>query len=422
MLGTEDISLSEYGWTGCFIPTNLKDIINKLPTWRHLHILRPPEKHNSRKILFPWDFFQNDKGKQYIPAFELLQPIGIGSYGTVYSSRRAVYEPVTIPSPATDTMHLKQTQSFTDIVSKVSPIEILPEEAKHPERCEAAFQEEIQAVLYEAALHAILNKLFEAARLPTVVPKLYEVVAVSKERHPIKASQISQIYINMEFIEGQTLFDFLQEFFKTPKTEAENEELLLDVLIQLCVYMDILQSHLRFNHRDLKINNILFRTTASHKSPHILHHALGSEKVTWKCKNDLVIIDFGFSCIACDEPCKKTLFQAGSWFTQKHDCMKPGRDLALFLYSFETYFPLRGKITDQLFEILKRAMVGIQTGHSPVDLWNGVSEKGVPHKVPHPLSFHSGIYKYLRMEDVEIPGCAPKILLKHLLEYANRKS
>ncbi len=419
MILGKNISLSEYGWTGCFIPTNLKDLLHSLPTWKHLPILRPPEKHNQRKIYFPWDFFETDTGKQYIPALEVLQKIATGSYGTVYASRRAIYEPTDIDAE-TKTYHLKQTQSFQDIVSKVNAIQIFPEEDALPSpKREQAYLEEIQAVIYEAALHAVVNKLFEAAKFATAVPRLYEVVAMSSERHPTKPSQISHIYMNMELVDGETLFDFLHSHFgRTPAPSvAENDLLFIDLLIQLCVYLDLLQAHLRFNHRDLKINNILFRKTAASNKKDTIHHAVMGDRVAWEIQRSAVIIDFGFSCIACDAPDQKSLIQAGSWFSQRHDCMKPGRDLALFLYSLETYYPLRGKISDELYEILKSTMVATEGTRPPVQLWNGISPTGIPNSSPAPLSFHDGVYKYLRNTGVQIAGCSPAEMLRSLWRY-----
>jgi serine/threonine protein kinase len=364
--------------------------------------------------MFPWDPFRDASGVQFLPALHIGKLLSNGSYGHIYKSQRAVFYP--IQDLSNSIVRFERKNKFQDIVSKHMPIEITEEEeAASPLVQEQAYSDEIQAVLYEAALHAIVRKTFEFLHLPSVVPQLYEVVAKSQHRHPSAASQISDVYINMEWIEGCTLYDYLVGHFHpytTTATRDSNDQTIVDILMQLSVYLDILQTQLRFNHRDLKVNNVLIRTQDEGWSRELNHTLF---KQPWICKKDLVLIDFGFSCIACDSCTnRKSLVQAGSWFSARHDCMKKGRDLALFLYCLECYFPLKTRISDKLYNRLHSSMRAKNGSGAVFDLWNGVSDSGSPYSTPHALDFTSGIYKFLRHSDVEIPGCEPQTMIQML--------
>jgi serine/threonine protein kinase len=342
------ISLSKFGWTGKSIPTNLEDIYNHLPTWRDLHILRLPEGNHGYR--FPWLCFQEDAHTKFMPAIKIGNRIDSGSYGTICMAKRAIFRPQQSQSDISGNTltHFVKEGSSEEVIAKILPIQLTEAERNTSIIVQQSLhEEEIQAIVYEAALHILVNHVFQRCGYPHAVPTLHEVTALSEFRNPASAVDISGVVMTMEFIEGWTLFDFFKQYFRVPHTKVETETLLVDILIQLAIYLDILQTHLRFNHRDLKINNVLFRKTRSVSE--ITHTSLAWP---WNCKRNIVIIDFGFSCIACDEPSRRSLLQAGSWFTARHDCMKKGRDIALFLYSLQTYFPLEDRISHEFYELL----------------------------------------------------------------------
>ncbi len=310
-------------------------------------------------------------------------------------------------------IHFKRQGSYHEIASKQSRITISSSEKRKPKvDQELAYREEIQSLLYEAALHAIVLQTFQSHGLSSIVPELYEVFAISKYPKPTLPSQISHIIMNMDLIQGETLFTY---FAKNTITD----ELLIDILIQLCIYLDILQSDLRFNHRDFKINNVLIRKEVDGFSRVLEPVYL---KAPWTCKKDLVIIDFGFSCIACSDEDLSSLIQAGSWFSHEHECVKKGRDIALFLYSLQTYYPLQTQISPTLFQILRNACI-VEQDEEEYCLFDGVTEEGIPIRPTNPahsLSFHSGVYLFLRDPSVEIPFCEPRTLANILQEYYNQ--
>jgi serine/threonine protein kinase len=202
--------------------------------------------------------------------------------------------------------------------------------------------------------------------------------------------------------------------------EKKNELLLLDAMIQLAFYLQILQEKVRFNHRDMKINNVFIR-----------HHGIREaweRKLTipvlgeWACRMDTVLIDFGFSCISCGEGFvnpRATLIGAGSWFKPEHDCLKYGRDLAQFLYSIHCFFPLQNYISPALFTILHRVMRAEKAGRS-IDLLKGIDAKGNPIAstyVPRSIHFNHGIYIFLRESDVDVPECRPSAFFEAIKPY-----
>ena len=411
----EAISLVQHGWDGCSIPANLKNLLDNLPTWKHLRILRPPEYHGGVQLYFPWDACYDASGTCYMPAIEMGKLLGEGAYGKVYKARRSQFRPV-------NEKKFERFVPFHDIVSKQNEIDISDEEKKAARPAqELAYQAEIQAILYEATIHALVYHTLGKEGMYFAVPALYEVYAFSTKRKPLFASEISKVAMNMEYIQGKTLFDYLKTHMLPTSPTMENDDFLIDVLIQLCIYLDILQKRLRFNHRDLKVNNVLLREHTVASSPEISHKVLPKP---WVRGADVVIIDFGFSCIACGED-NTSLVQAGCWFKPSHECMKPGRDIALFLYSLQTYFPLENRISPELFHILEKAMhAKIRAPMAPektVPLFDGVDDKGRGPKKP--LEFGTGIYKMLRSADTDVPGCAPQHLMRRLYSlHASRMS
>lgn len=405
------ISFAKYGWENCIIPSNLESLVDHLPTWKDLRILRPVKQYGTHSLFFPWDAFHNEENKAYFPGFELFECIDSGTYGKIYKAKRGVFYPDDTISES-GLVRFKRQGPFHDIASKQSKIAISASEKRKPKvDQEHAYEEEIQSFLYEAALHAIVLQTFQSHGLSSIVPELYEVFAISKYQRPTLPSQITHIIMNMDLIQGETLFTY---FAKNKITD----ELLVDILIQLCVYLDILQTELRFNHRDFKINNVLIRNDHAGFSRVLEPTYL---KSSWTCKKDLVIIDFGFSCIACSEEDRTSLIQAGSWFSHEHECVKKGRDIALFLYSLQAYYPLQTRISPALFQILRNACI-VEKGDEEYCLFDGISKDGVPSLPtnPTPLSFHSGVYLFLRDPAVEIPFCDPRVLSNILQEYNNQ--
>ena len=190
--------------------------------------------------------------------------------------------------------------------------------------------------------------------------------------------------------------------------------------MQLVYMHNVLEKNLLFNHRDLKLNNLYVRY---HSTPGWRRTLSILDLGTFEFQTDLVMIDFGFSCIACGtgfvNP-KLTLFGAGSYFTPDDDCLKTGRDLAQFLYSLHCYFPLQNYVTKPLFDFIHAAVLSEKRGAfgtAYVDLFKGIDAAGKPintSRLPSSISYNNGIYAYLKESSVDVPGCASERFLRGL--------
>lgn len=400
------VSLEQHGWKGCVIPLSLEDVEVHLPTWKDMQLLRSPETYGKRTLHIPYDPIKD----RILPALQMGDQIDEGTYGRIVKAQRALY---IIPDPTHPTQ-IQRIEDFAEIVCKINDIDEEFYEGETNEEREQWYAEEVQAILHEASLHALAYHVLKSHNHHHVVPQLYEVYAVGSPgtgRAIAHATDISSVVIGMEFVSGETLHAYFAHHFiasNKARVIATNDRLVMDILIQLSIYLDILQTDLRFNHRDLKVNNVLRRHHTTVWSKALEHPSLLRP---WIAYQDLVIIDFGFSCVACDDS-RKSLVQAGSWFKPSHDCLKRGRDIALFLYCLQCYYPLENRISEAFLHLLQEACT-IPYGTGTLCLLKtNLDKRGLPKEGP--MEFGDGIYKLLRREDVEVPGCAPKTLLRSL--------
>ena len=424
----EVYDFSHFGWDGCTIPTNLQNICSYLPKWKDLKILRKPQLINNTEVYFPHTFFKSG-GDSYMPAFIKGSVDGDGGYAEIFKGRRGIFK--SLEDSSHGTISLTKSEQFSEVCIKEVTMNITPEEQNaSPNTRTVTYEDEIKAILYESFLHALLYKTLEREGFVSAVPKLYEVIAQTKTHLlPKTANDFESVWITMEYIHGTTLEKYFRKHFipihksfrvsATAATaqEKKNDALLIDILLQIAFYLHILQEKVRFNHRDLKINNVFIRQHSLDES--------WSRKITipyigdWVCNTDAVLIDFGFSCISCGtgfiNP-RATLVGAGSWFKSEHDCLKYGRDLAQFLYSIHSSFPLLDYISPALYAVLHTALRAEKAGVS-IDLMKGLDAKGHPivtDTVPRSIQYNHGIYIFLRESDVDVPGCRPSTFIQAL--------
>jgi serine/threonine protein kinase len=413
------VDLCQFGWDGCIIPTNLKEVCKHLPSWRHLKTLRPLQSYEGTDIYFTWKYIKDKHGGQFVPAYLKGILDDDGGYAFIYKGRRAMFRPAQDQSKANGAVKLEKYTHFGEICIKEVRLNITPEEDAAPKELrEQAYNDEINAILYEAFIHALLAKTMEGAGHSSTIPRLYEIVAHTRgKQYPAGPTDFESIWIIMEFLEGMTLEKFLEHNLKVGEFK-QNEKILLDVCIQLAAYLQILQEKTRFNHRDLKINNLFVRKHSAGWNRRITIPEFGS----WVCTHDIVMIDFGFSCIACGNGYanpRATLVGAGSWFESHHDCFKKGRDLCQFLYSVHCTFPLQNYVTTRFFQILHTALQAKHGGTSQtIDLLYGTQPNGDPKpqvgQLPPRIDFNDGIYIFLRDNNIDVPGCEPKVLLQNI--------
>lgn len=354
--------LHTYGLKGCYsISSNVYDV----PDWNDLHTLELC-KQQIYKIV------PSLHGIEIL--YEMGPVLAAGTYGTVY--------------------HAKRTRS-----AKSHNIVIKQHETTS---------------LHEAILHAIVHKTFTNLGLGFVIPELYEVTSKS-EHSPI-------LCMAMEWVPGSTLLDYFHVYLtritnaathatlpdSLQKARAKNDALLLDILVQVAIYLTILQKKLQFHHRDLKVNNVLIRHTSSRSRSVLrrLDHPLLTKP--WECHHDVVVIDFGFSCMMGSDP-----FEAGTFFKAYPSSINHGRDLALLIYSIHACFPLDQYISPNFYSFLQSCMM-IPMGATIVQLLHGIQMDGTPCLPGSIIPFDEGIYHFLQKDSIDLSNCDPSTFLKNV--------
>ena len=410
---SEGINLCQFGWDGVIVPADLNNVCRHLPKWEQLKALRMPQTIGHHTVYFPHKYFYDLSGVPYMPAVEKGALINDnGGYSEIYKAARCVFRP---EGTTTGSVRLTRTEPFKEVCIKEIPLTIAPDESRE------AYNEEIKAVMYEAYLHALVQEAMKREGIGRYVPHLIDVLALTISGEIIRAPwEVESVWMTMELLDGMTLEKFLATKLRIG-TKQSNSSLLKDILVQLATILHFLQKKLQFNHRDLKINNLYVRTgtTATHSLK--LPDTLGVHT----CHVDLVMIDFGFGCIACGSGFtnpRASLFGAGSYFTPSDDCMKEGRDLAQFIYSLHCCFPLQNYITKEFFDFLHLAMTAEKraagaAARQKYDLFMGLDAIGRPltsGRLPTSIKYNNGIYIFLRDNTVDVPACEPLPFLRGL--------
>jgi len=404
------LSLQRFGWDGLTIPSNLANLCKHLPKWNQLKTLREPQALGRHEIYFPHRYFYDTSGVPYMPAIEKgVLHNNHGGYSEIYKGQRSIYKP---HGDLSGTVHMVRATPFAEICIKEIGLRVATSDEKE-------FIDEINAILYEAYLHALIDETLERNGLGGSVPRLQEIFATTLSGEPLSSpTQVESIWMTMELITGETLEKYLGRKFKSG-TVVENTRLLWEVLVQLTHILQVLQGTLLFNHRDLKINNVYVR----HHEPGWKKTVTNPELGTIEISVDVVMIDFGFSCISCGSGFlnpRATLLGAGSFFPAEDDCLKKGRDMAQFLYSLQCTYSLQSHVSPPLFELLHRAMMAERRGvigSRTYDLFMGLDSIGNPltsARLPTSIKYNDGIYLFLRDPAHEVPGCEPSTLLRSL--------
>jgi serine/threonine protein kinase len=401
------LDLSPFGWDGLSLRYDLRDLAQSLPTWSHLKVL---EDEPTTSLRFPNGAFTSpDVSGSFMPAYTKGTVINTkGGYSTIYKVRRTIYACKILGE---NRIEVTPTASSQDIAMKEHYLNITREEdAATPSTKHTAYDEEISAILYEAVIHVLVYKCLERSGVARYTPRMYEIVANGVPPHDAP-TQISSILFCMELLHGSTMEDYLKRVL-IKSAKKRNEAILTDFLIQIAYVLHLLQTDLRFHHRDLKLNNVYQRESSAVRDPLVLPNG-----VTWVPTLDLVLLDYGFSCIACgtlSRTPRSTLVGAGSWFTLDDDCCKEGRDLAQLIFSIHCNFPLADYVGSEYLAFFTKIMTATDHGR-PIQILNGFTVDGRPHTRGQPVVHHNGVYFFLKRNSVEIPLCAPAAFLEGLL-------
>lgn len=428
-----------------------EDLSGVIPDFKSIKTLQSPMTLANGSVVYIPHMLFVDGDEVYIPVIERFEEMNGGGYATIYKGRRSIYIPEYKPENTNRMIDgiasFTCVSEFQEICIKSVEILLNGREARStPSTRELYYNDSIQYLIHEAFLHNLIQNALARAGFPTAVPIMHEILALTYDgsiKQLTNSSDIKEIWITMDVLNGVTLERFLRRRLTRLPTkfkrsahqkikEKENEIILLDIFFQLSCYLHILQESLRFNHRDMKIDNAFWRFHPHRENwkRNILVHDVG----TWKCKHDFVLIDFGFGCISCGTSCidqTTTIMGASSWFDYSSTCMKYGRDMAQFIYGLHAAFPLREYISNKLFDVLDHATHAIETDDEGniiqnYTLFAGIEIDGKPspfgkkNKLPNKVHFNEGLYTFLDKKYVDVPGCRPKTLLQTLANYAKR--
>jgi serine/threonine protein kinase len=148
----------------------------------------------------------------------------------------------------------------------------------------------------------------------------------------------NEVRFTMELIDGISFKEFLFQSRDTFESD------FLNCLAQLCFILSILQTELKFDHRDLRIENIWIRPLAVEENYRV---PIGSEFFLLKFKFQLVLLDFGFACMG-DLKGRAIVNLGNGVFSHLDSCPKAGRDIYQFLNSCLEIKEIRQKISEEL--------------------------------------------------------------------------
>jgi len=391
--------LREHGFTDCIVHDDMHDLSNNLPHWDK--IPRTNIKYTEGKI---WEYLKTPlkdiSGNLYLPALHWEHKLDEGTYGKVYLAQRKIYNSLGSDLSGGRLNFGSKNNPSIHVVVKESPVHLTPEEMRAPQSSrEKIMDEEARALIHEAAVMTLAHLAVKKAGLEHAVPRVYEIFCHTKP-HPQDVSDLISVCISMEYIHGNTLLKYMRAHFKKD-TLAANDILFLNFVSQMATILSVLQTSLRMNHRDIKINNILLRD-GSLNNPVI------------------VLIDYGFACIAngVQEPHEEMpKIEAGAFFGSRYACFKHGRDMCQFLYSLHCYFPYDKYLSPRLFELVKPWMM-VHYKYGVANLMDGVTSGGraVEDKLTPPV-FDEGIYYFLRRPEVDPLQCSPQRIMDDIAKY-----
>lgn len=275
--------------------------------------------------------------------------------------------------------------------------------------------EDVTAHTSEALLHILAWRTMMRTTTPWAIPRPYEVFGDHVVTAPAggagagavtDAASWKSMSLCMSYVRGRTLYSYIEKYWKST-TLAENARAFLEILAQTAYILHHLQTRLRLNHRDVKVNNLMVR---ARKEPVIL--TLG--EVSVPTLFEVTLIDFGFACVGCPPPrAPNTVFQAGSWFPMGELCCKQGRDLAQLLYCIHCYFPLNTFLPPTLYATV-RSWMQIPWSSGMADGFHGFTKEGCPRRMgaAGKPGYDTGIYEFLRRVDVDPVALAPTTVFR----------
>jgi len=175
------------------------------------------------------------------------------------------------------------------------------------------------------------------------------------------------------------------DYLVTALSPAENDAMIADALQQLATALKFLFKELKFNHRDMKGDNIMYV-----RSP--------DDAARW-----WRFIDFGMSCVTFDG----VQISGSVWFDADHSCFKKDRDLSQLMFAMYQFYG--DFISEKLKARLRKILIA--------NIKSGKEHKCAMYKFcpADELKKWDNIYDFVDRANVEIPTGEPEFV------YANMK-
>jgi serine/threonine protein kinase len=138
------------------------------------------------------------------------------------------------------------------------------------------------------------------AKVPGSCPEVYAFLQVNPEQFKDSKKVAQQYVIVMEKCVGAD---------RLLKANPGNDDVVLDLLEQIATILRKAQRELKFNHRDLHLDNVMYKMVDG--------------------KPKFMLIDFGFACADIDGTRVESV---GYSFTPNEKCFRESRDLAMLVY------------------------------------------------------------------------------------------
>lgn len=168
----------------------------------------------------------------------------------------------------------------------------------------------------EAVMQWLCHKILSEIHLGHHCPRVYDIF-----------TRGDHVWFSMEPIyNAPVLNDWLRDLHHWGAPHPANGIAIFQVVAQIAMCCAVLQSHLGFNHRDLKLDNILVKK--DDVKPHTFRHVTGIE-IHIKPSPTAVLVDFGFACFGEG---KHPWIQSGQdALSQMDTCPRTGRDIFMLL-------------------------------------------------------------------------------------------
>jgi serine/threonine protein kinase len=228
--------------------------------------------------------------------------------------------------------------------------------------------------LKECIIHILLERESRTQPEGPHVPKFYEVAYDTERRF---------LLIRMERLYG-TLADKYNG-----ATPEQNDANVLESLAGLAQILNFFYGYLRFNHRDLKSDNLMY------------NYGPGGKLV-------VKLIDFGFACLTWHG----VQISGASYFAVTDPCYIPSRDLTQYVY--EIHRTYRGHFSQRIRAMLEDILTFELKGGNVCQLFRGCRVGR------QQMRGWADIYLFLKSKNVKNPKAVPEAVYERVMHMLGR--